>query len=99
MTKIIKINSINILYDMYDKMEKIGLINIYSPFFDLISNSKMLEYYFTISINTQNIKNNNLKNDYISVFNNLNKSNIKYGAIKFQYYEESDINLFEQFNI
>ena len=52
----------------------------------------MLKYYYYISINTKNIKNNNL-NDYISVFDNFNKINIKYGTIKFSYYKKSDINL------
>ena len=93
------INPSEITYDAYDKEERKYLINIYSPFFDIISKSGMLEYSFIISINMENIKNNNLQNEYISVFNNLNKSNIKYGAIKFKYYEESDLNLLKQFNL
>ena len=79
--------------------EQYYLINIYSPIFEAISKSGMLEYCYLISINTKNIIKNNLINDYISVFDNLNKSNIKYGAIKFKYYEESDLNLLERLNI
>ena len=70
------------------------LIDIYSPFFTFLSNSKFFENIFTISIPLHFDEKS--KNDYISTFNNLNKLNIKYTSL-FLYIEEGDdiINIIE----
>ena len=74
-------------------------IDIYSPFFDSVSNSDFFENVFlNIYINDNNKY--NLKNDYISFFNKLNKQDLKYPGISF-YIEniKETINYFEMFNI
>ena len=45
------------------------------------------------------IKKYNLKKDYISAFNKLNKSNVKYSKIRFDFIVPEDINYLKDFNI
>ena len=52
------------------------LIDISSPLFNIISKTKNFEKIFTIYINQKDIDKNNLKDDYIKFFDNLNKLNI-----------------------
>jgi len=47
----------------------------------------------------EHIIKNNLINDYISTFNTLNESNLKYDSIAFDYTYDSDINILKEFNI
>ena len=74
-------------------------IDIYSPFFDSVSNSDFFENIFlNIYINDNNKY--NLKNDYISFFNKLNKQDLKYPGISFYVDNiKETINYFEIFNI
>ena len=71
-------------------------IDIYSPFFDSISKSEIFEQFTTI-ISKSIIEKNNLKNDYISVFNKLNKS--KYSSLKLLFQNDYDINYLKDFKI
>ena len=74
-------------------------IDIYSPFFEIISKTELFEMIFTIPINTDLIKKNNLKEDYISAFENLNTLNIKYSSIYFKFQSDDDINYLFEFKI
>ena len=73
-------------------------ISIYSPFFEILSKLKIFEYFY-IDIKIYSIQMNNSKNDYISFFNDLNKSNINYSALFFEYKEDKDIDYLKDFNI
>ena len=48
-------------------------IGIYSPFFDVISTSEIFEYIFNIYIPINKIIKYNLKDDYITTFDKMNK--------------------------
>ena len=90
--------------DMYEieyneKTKGIKIIDIYSPFFEILSKDGMLEYFYTIKIHMEIIGKYYLKNDYISAFKNLNESNIKYGAIKFIYKNKSDFDFLTELKI
>ena len=61
-------------------------VDIYSPFFDIISSSGTKHFnYFGIPISINVIKKYNLKKDYISVFEKMNNSNIKYNSLYIYY--------------
>ena len=49
------------------------LLDIYSPFFDLLSKSEIFSQLFSINIPIDLIQENHLKNDYITTFDKLNK--------------------------
>ena len=49
-------------------------LDIFCPFFDLLSNQEYFAELFTIPIDTLFIEKNKLENEYISTFNKLNKS-------------------------
>ena len=73
-------------------------IDVYSPFFYIISKTKMLEK-FIIPISTELIANFKLKTLYITSFKKLNESNIKYPALIFIYKNGKDIDYLKEFNI
>ena len=54
---------------------------------------------FYIKISFEDIKKYNLKEDYISAFNQLNKSCSNYSSLSFAIYEKDDINKLKEFNI
>ena len=64
----------------YKKYGKI--IDIYSPFFDILSKNDFFEKIFSIPIIIKTIEKYQLKNDYCKVFENLNKLNINYSSLK-----------------
>ena len=71
-------------------------ININSPLFERISKTKKFEKNLSIYISS-----NRPKNDYITLFDKLNKSNIKYSSIFYDiYYNAMDeINYLKELNI
>ena len=74
-------------------------INIFSPFFDFLINSEYFDL-FTIPISVKLIEKFNLKNDYISAFEKLNKLNSKkYPSLLFDYKDSNDINYLKEFKI
>ena len=73
-------------------------IEIYSPFFEALSQSKLFEF-FTISISLSRIAKFNLKNDYISIFNKMNIFNSNYSSINMDFENNNDINDLKFFNI
>ena len=74
-------------------------IDIYSPFFDLISKNNIFEQLFSISIPMNLIKSFNLKNDYILNFDKLNKSNSQYSSLTFNYEDNNDIDYLKELKI
>lgn len=74
-------------------------IDIYSPFIPFLLKSKAFEYFFSINIKGHLIENHNLINDYISFFDKLNNSLIKYSSITFVYINIRQIKLLKKMNI
>ena len=74
-------------------------IDIYSPFFDIITKAKIFEKNFIIPISTELIENYKLKNDYIIAFKKLNELKIKYSALTIVYKKGKDIDYLKEFNI
>ena len=84
-----------------DEKEIVGdykYIDVYSPFFYIISKTNLLEK-FIIPISTELIANFKLKTHYITAFKKLNESNIKYPALIFIYKNGKDIDYLKEFNI
>ena len=71
-------------------------IDIYSPYFELISNSDIFSKMF-ICISTYFINKNT--NDYISTFNKLNNSEKKYKAISFHFKNHNDVKYLNELNV
>jgi hypothetical protein len=71
-------------------------IDIFCPFFNLLSTQEYFSDLFTIPIDMQFIKYNNIKNVYISAFNRLNKLKNNY-SILFNIYNAEDFNFFNSF--
>ena len=74
-------------------------IEIYSPFLDFLSKTEFFGEIFTISIPNSIILKYNLKNDFISAFEKLNKSKSKYSSIFFTFQFYRDIQKLKEFNI
>ena len=68
-------------------------IDIYLPFFDLISKSQILETNRNISIPIKVIKTFDLLKDYNLVFNKMNKSKIIYRGLVINFGKYNNINL------
>ena len=73
------------------------LIDIYSPFFNILSKTDFFDEIF-IRIYANIIQKYNLFNDYIDKFNELNKSNSNYSII-FNCSNNDDIDFFKKFSI
>ena len=75
-------------------------IEIYSPFFDIMSKAEFFEDLFTtISISTYIIDKFDLKEDYISTFDKLNQSKSKYSSLTIYYEDSYDILYLKEFRI
>ena len=72
------------------------LIDIYSPFFNILSKTDFFDEIF-IRIYANIIQKYNLFNDYIDKFNELNKSNSNYSI--FYYSDNNNIDFFKKFSI
>ena len=83
----------------YEKKENDEIyIDIYSPFFDLLSKELYFWKKFIIPIISEFIDKNKLKNDYISFFNKINKLNINFSLL-FLYINENSINYLKELGI
>ena len=83
----------------YEKKENDEIyIDIYSPFFDLLSKEEYFWKKFIIPIISEFIDKNKLKNDYISFFNKINKLNINFSLL-FLYINENSINYLKELGI
>ena len=74
-------------------------IDIYSPFFDSLSINNKIYEKFSIIIPTKYFKGHNLINDYISIFEKLNKLKIKYESITLLCNDNNDLNDLLNLNI
>ena len=74
-------------------------INIFSPFFDILSKSKFFGKLFYITNELDDIKKFNLKQKYISAFKQLNNVGSNYSSLDFSIDERDDINLLKEFKI
>ena len=75
------------------------LIDMESPLFGIISKTKSFENNYTIYISQKNIDENKLKDFYKKHFDNLNKSNIKYSSIYYEFDDKKKINYLKELNI
>ena len=73
-------------------------VDIYSPMFEILSKTDLIQK-FTINISIDNIQINDLYNDYISIFKNLNESKSKYSSILFTCENINDIDYLNKLNI
>ena len=72
------------------------LLDIYSPFFDLLIKDYdvLREIYIPMFMNL--IKKQNVKNDYLNIFNKLKKENIKEISILFNYKTKEEFEFFKK---
>ena len=112
--KLNKDNIINLVYDIYSNKKVEGLeeedvgtfnvnygylIDIFSPFFNVMSKTEFFEKRYCIPIIEDFIEKNKLNNDYKNIFEKLNKSNIKYASILLKFNDNNKINYLKDFNI
>ena len=96
----------NILYEILKRKETEDIneinkkeyynqfIDIDSPLFELMSKTKNFEKYtIYIALGCK------LKEDYIILFNKLNKSNIKYSSIYYSFNDIEKLNYLKEFNL
>ena len=74
-------------------------IDIFSPFFKILLKTEFFGRLFRILISTTLIEKYNLKNEYIFVFDELNKSNMKYTSLTFYFKNSNDLDYFNEFKI
>ena len=87
------------LQNYLNKNEFPLFIDIYSPFFDFVSNSDFFENVF-VNIYINEKDEYHLQNDYISFFKKINKSNLPYPGISFYLGNiKEKKNYFEMLNI
>ena len=85
---------INTLEEVFEET-----INIDSPFFEILSKKKIFEKKYTIVMYQYMIDKYNLKDDYISAFDMLNKSNAKYASLLTSFNDIMKINYLKEFKI
>jgi len=73
-------------------------ISIFSPFYEHISKCDYFEI-FKMTISSKLIEKFNLKEDYISAFEQINELNLKYPVILFDYKDSNDINYLKDLKI
>jgi len=103
----------NIILDIYENKEikdieeedvdkiknREKLINIESPLFQMLSKIKNFGKLFTIHISQRIIDENELKDEYIELFEKLNILNIKYESIFYNLADINKINYLKEINI
>ena len=82
-----------------DKVESPYYIDAFSPLLYDISTTKKFETSFVLEIQWDIIEKFNLENDYKEVFDRLNKSNVNYPMISFEYKHYDDIKHLKELNI
>ena len=92
--KDIEEEDINMIDENYYK-----LINVFSPFFDILSRTDIFEKKYCIPIIEQSIEKYQLNNDYKNIFEQLNESNIKYTSLLLLFIDNNKINYLKDFNI
>lgn len=74
-------------------------IDVYSPFFDIISKTEMFQKKYCIPIIDEVIERDDLEDDYKKIFEKLNELDIKYASIIFYFDDNNNINYLKDFNI
>ena len=74
-------------------------IDIYSPLFFSFINNKSLTDKLSINIPLNLIIKNNLEDDYIKLFKELNNNSHKYQSISISFYKDNDLDLLDKLNI
>ena len=74
-------------------------IDIYSPFFELLSKNEFFGNIFTINIPTDLIVKKSLENIYITIFDDLEKNNINYYSLKISLNDIKDLDVLNKFKI
>ena len=97
--KILEIYITNYYKDKYENQNENIILDINSPFFDFLLKKEFSEKICTIPICVYHIKKCNLKTEYISKFDELNKSNVKYSSISFKFIRNNDIDYLKEMNI
>ena len=79
--------------EIYENKSDIGIaIDIYSPFFNLLSINNKIFNKFSIIIPTNNFNKYKLINDYISIFDKLDKAKSNYESITLYITDKDDLN-------
>ena len=74
-------------------------IDIYSPLFNSFINNSSLLDKLSINIPLDIIIKNNLEDDYIKLFKELNENHHKYQSISISFYKNTDLDLLDKLNI
>ena len=74
-------------------------IDIYSPFFEILSTNSEIFEKFSIVITTKYFKKYNLKNDYISIFDKLNKLKSNYISLSINCKDNDDLIILKELKI
>ena len=99
--KLIKEKFEKIIYEVINKENEIikeNHINIDSPLFEILTKTKVLEKIY-IYISQKNIDEYKLKEDYITIFNKLNNSNINYSSISYIFEEKTKLDYLKEISI
>ena len=95
----------NILYKILnhknekEEENKEQYINIDSPLFHLIFKIKEYDKYYTIYLSQKIIDEYKLKDDYINIFNELNKINKKYFSLYYLFNKDIKLDYLKEFKI
>jgi len=79
-------------------INNLQFLDIFSPFFDILSNTNLINKLI-IPISTKIIEKYNLKKDFIYAFTKLNNSKFKYPAILLEFKDSEDMNYINELNI
>ena len=74
-------------------------IDIYSPFFDILSKTEFFGDIFTITMSMYIIDKKGLKDDYYNTFYNLNFAKSNYSLLRIYIEDSYDILLLKEFNV
>lgn len=74
-------------------------IDIYSPFFDILSKTECFGDIFTITMSMYIIDKKGLKDDYYNTFYNLNFAKSNYSLLRIYIEDSYDILLLKEFNV
>ena len=85
-------------FEKYIAKHEVALIDFYSPLFDILSKTEIFEKNLYLYIHYRMINFFKLEKEYISYFDKINKSNIKFSSLYLESSFVDDINLSE-FNI
>lgn len=79
--------------------EKEIFIEINNPFLEFLIRINAFDNFLNIKIDLNEIENNDIKNQYISAFQKMNKSNIKYTSLYFYFMDLNNVYNLNDFNI